>query len=179
MKPRLSIWEELNHLFAVDDGSIPDIYVEPLTSDEVVNLYKKVMSRAHVYDDPTVWSREESRDVPLKQLSRPAELVVRGKIESFRHGLVGLESNGVQLPDLTICVEPNGISFDYKMGKRWGPKEVESLFEFLWDLVQDLPNAKVFHADEGMYEKPTEVFSRVWEQYGNNRRSGRDSASTS
>lgn len=163
------MWEELRYLFEIDDGSLPDIYIEAVTGDEIVSLYKQVMSRASMYGNPEVWSIEESCDILLKQISDPAASVIQGKIELFRHGLVGLESGGVRLPDLTICVEPNVLSFDYRMGECWGPKELEALFEFLWDLVQDLPHAKVFHAEEGAYEKPSEVFSRVWEQYKKNR----------
>ncbi len=97
-----TIWSELRSLFEVDDGSLPDIFIESLTKEEVVSLYHKVMLQARIYHNPIAWSIEESLEVPLKELNDPASLVVQGKIESFRHGLDQLKIDGVKLPALTI-----------------------------------------------------------------------------
>ncbi len=160
-----TIWEEVRSLFEVDDGSLPDIFIESLTAEEVVSLYNKVMSHASIYDDPAVWSIEESREMLLKELDDPASLVVQGKTEPFRHGLNQLKFDGVALPELTICVEPTTVSFDYRKGINWGRYEVEALLKFLWDLVHDLPNARVIRADEGSSQNPSVEFSRAWNAY--------------
>jgi hypothetical protein len=62
-------------------------------------------------------------------------------------------------------VDKNSVSFDYRAGSHWGAKEVEQLFAFLWYLVRNVPNARVFHAYEGCSHQPTEVFARNWNDY--------------
>ena len=133
-------------------------------------MYRNVMSQAEILDDPMAWTIPEEHGIPLKQLNNAAELVVEGKILSLSHGLADLKIRDVTLPQLNIWVQPGAVSFDYRMGPEWGPNEVEALFEFLWGLVQNIPTAKVFRAEEGCYFEPTEEFTRVWNEYAGLRR---------
>jgi hypothetical protein len=94
----------------------------------------------NIFDDPAAWSIEEGREVPLKELDDPASLVVQGKTEPFRHGLDQLKIDGVKLPVLTICVEPDSLSFDYRMGSDWGRYEVSKSVSTL----SVLPGEKLF-----------------------------------
>lgn len=159
------IWNQLHDLFDTDDGSLPDIFIESLTGEQVVEVYRRTMIPAKLYGEPKAWNKETQEDIPLHSLDNPAEAVVKGQIESFRHVLEDLKINNVLLPELTVCVDDTAVSFDYRAGDDWGPKEVEQLLAFLWYLVGDMPQARVFHAFEGGSDRPTEIFSRVWKDY--------------
>lgn|GEM_PF-680203 len=159
------LWIQLHRLFESDDGSLPGIYIESLAGSQVVELYGKAMAQAGILNEPTLLSKGAFSDAPARLLPPPANLVVEGKAEPFRYGLTNLKIGTITLPDLTIHVKSNAVSFDYRMGTQWGPLEVEALFAFLWNLVRDIPNAEVFHAEEGLYQNPTEVFSRAWQRY--------------
>lgn len=163
------IWNQLHDLFDTDDGSLPDIFIESLTGKQVIEVYRRTMIPAKLYGDPKAWNKETQEEIPLHSLDNPAEAVVNGKIESFRHVLEDLKINNVLLPELTVCVDAASVSFDYRAGDDWGPKEVEQLLAFLWYLVGDMPQAQVFHAFEGCSDRPTEVFSRVWKDYTSTR----------
>lgn len=163
------IWNQLHNLFDTADGSLPDIFIEPLSGAQVVEIYRKTMIPAKLHGEPKVWDKKTQADRPLRSLDDPARAVVQGEIESFRHILEDLKINNVLLPELTVCVEPDSVSFDYSPGDSWGPNEVEQLLAFLWYLVGDIPDVKVFHAEEGCHNNPSEVFTRVWLEYTSTR----------
>ena len=161
VRRRLKHWLEVRELFETDDGSLPDIYFENLKPAEIVAIYESVMSRCSVFGEPTVWSIAEVRDVPLSKYPRPAQAFVEGRIEQFRHGLAELNVNGNVVPQLTISVEPGGISFDYRKGSEWDEQTVSALFVLITELQRIAPDAVVFQAEEGCADRPSEVFTRA------------------
>lgn len=163
------IWSTLRGHFEVDDGSLPDIFVENLTSDEVCSIYAWVCEKAGIYGEPTFWDETRLEDVPVKDAKNPARLVVDGKTCPFRHGLMELEINGVLIPQLTVRVNQDSVEFDYRMGAEWGPKQLEALFEFLILIERKARSAVVTHAHEG-HDNRTVEFSEVFEEYKNRRR---------
>ncbi len=167
----MELWNKLCHLFEKDDGSLPDIFVENISSEESVKIYSWVMSLTKPYGEPCLWSLEEERNIPISDLDNPARYYVQGKSESFRHGLQGFIFNGVKIPQLSICVGDTGIEFDYRMGKDWGAKETWALFEFLFHIKGIAPNAKITQSDEGGYENPNGEFSIAFEEFSSERRS--------
>lgn len=161
----MNLWEELHHLFEIDDGSLPDIFVENISPNESVEIYSWVLSLTKPYGQPTLWSLEEERDIKITELSNPALYYMQGKSESFRHGLVEFEICGTKIPQLSIAVNESGVEFDYRMGAEWGGKELDALFHFLYQIKRLAPTANIFQAYEGGYHKPNKEFSESFDDY--------------
>lgn len=163
----MSIWDKLHHLFDEDNGSLPDIFVEGVSPEELVEIYSWVLLLTKPYGDPCLWSLEEERDIRIADIPNPALYYIKGKADSFRHGLEEFSFNGVNIPQLTICVGDSCVEFDYRMGEEWGAKELMALFEFLYRIKCIAPDAKITQADEGDYHNPNKEFSNVFEAYSN------------
>lgn len=163
----LDLWGELHDLFDTDDGSLPDIFVENLSGDQVRAIYRWVRSQCGIYcndGDPTLWDRTEERDGPIKAVDDPAQLVISGRAEPFRHGLTQFSISGVDLPQLTVAVYPSEIEFDYRMGSEWGPPQLTALFAFLWTIQQMAPDATISHAHEGDSGR-SQSFADTWHDF--------------
>jgi len=161
------LWGRLHFLFDTDDGSLPDAFVENLTGDQVCTIYKWVRLQSDIYcsgGEPTYWDRVDQCDVPIRAVEDPAQLVVDGLVEPFRHGLERLIVFGAVLPQLSICAWPNQIHFDYRMGSEWGPPQLSALFEFLWIIQRMAPDAEITHAHEGDSNR-TFSFSEAWRDF--------------
>jgi hypothetical protein len=163
----MSIWNKLHHLFDEDDGSLPDIFVEGISPEESVEIYSWVLSLTKPYGEPCLWSLEEEKDIRIVDIPNPALYYIQGKAESFRHGLEVFSFNGVEIPQLSICIGKSGVEFDYRMGKNWGPKELIALFDLLIQIKRVAPNAKITQAYEGGYHRQNNEFSIVFEEYVN------------
>jgi len=161
----MKLWEELHHLFENDDGSLPDIFVENISPNESVEIYSWVLSLTKPCGEPTLWSLEEDRDIKITEISNPALYYIQGKSESFRHGLEEFEINGTKIPQLTIALNESGVEFDYRKGKEWGVKEIDALFEFLYQIKGLAPSAKITQAYEGGHHEPNKEFSKSFEDY--------------
>ena len=161
----MKLWEELHHLFEIDDGSLPDIFVENISPNESVEIYSWVLSLTKPYGQPTLWSLEEERDIKITELSNPALYYMQGKSESFRHGLVEFEICGTKIPQLSIAVNESGVEFDYRMRTEWEVKELDALFHFLYQIKRLAPTANIFQAYEGGYHKPNKEFSKSFNDY--------------
>lgn len=160
------LWLRLQDLFAIDDGSLPDIFVKNLSGNQVHSIYGWIRSQSDVYRDsgePTFWDRVNQCDVTIQSVDDPAQLVIDGHAEPFRHGLSRLASAGVTLPPLTIYVAADEVAFDYRMGSEWGPPQLNGLLTFLWTIQEMAPNATIFHAEEGANE-PTKSFAEAWSE---------------
>ncbi|MBU6955599.1 hypothetical protein [Hahella sp. HN01] len=144
---------------------MPDIWVENITQDELVKIYGWVMSLTRPAGDAMLWSLEEDRDMLISEIADPALYFVQGKAESFRHLLDVFAMNGVAIPQLSICLGDSGVEFDYRMGNEWGPKEVNALFEFLYEIKRIAPSAKVTQSYEGAYYSPGSDFALAFEEY--------------
>ena len=161
----MSLWSEIKHLFEVDEGMLPDIYVENLSDEEIVTAYEWVMGQCIIARAPTLWSKEQEREILIKSIRQPAKEFVAGKVESFRHCLEGLKIDGVVLPELSVCVENGGLSFDYRPGAAWNEEAVLALFSFLRSLKTKVPGARIFQADEGCYSSPSPEFGAVFSSF--------------
>ena len=161
----INIWNKLHHLFEKDDGSLPDIFVENITPEEIVTVYSWVLSLTKPYGEPHLWSLEDNRDIKIADIPNPALYYIQGKSEPFRHGLEEFYFNGVKVPQLTIYIGESSIEFDYRMGKEWDEKKLISLFEFLYEIRKIAPKSKIFQGLEGGYETPNNEFSIIIEEY--------------
>ena len=152
-------------LFDTDDGSLPDIFVENLSDKQIIEIYSWIRSISSVYGDPTLWNIKEKQDISIKQIKNPAYLFTIGEVEMFRHGLADLIIDGVEIPSLTISVEKEMVSFDYRMGNEWSTQTLEALFKLLKKIKDIAPNATIIQADEGSYDKPNNKFTEALSNY--------------
>lgn len=145
-------------------STLPDIYVSDLTGQQIVAIHEWLVAQAPMPADARAWDRIRECDVVLAQVSRPALGFVAGDLETFRHTLPGLAVDGTVLPLLTVCVEPDGLSFDYQTGDEWGLPEALALFELLHRIQQQAPQARIQRTEEGGAD-PTPAFVAAWERY--------------
>jgi len=76
-------WQDLHHLFDTDDGSLPDIFFDELSGDQVCTIYAWVMTQTKIYENPTLWDIIQKVDVPIRSIADPASLVVDKKGNRF------------------------------------------------------------------------------------------------
>jgi hypothetical protein len=159
------LWEQLAADFRDDDDrELPDVYIEPLTKDQLCEIYLWVRSQSEIYTEsgePLLWDVVEQRNVAIAAVEDPCESVMAGP---FRHGLSRLTVAGVELPSLTLAVWPDRISLDYQVGAHWGPSQLSAFFEFLWTIQQKAPQAEISHFHEGLNER-TKSFDVAWQEY--------------
>lgn len=154
------LWHKVRDLFHTDDGSLPDIFVDNLSDEEIVTIYDYVMTQSEIYGDPTAWSLESAEDIPIRDIDHPAKQYIEKRIESFRHGIT-LRVDDLELPSLSICVGQESIEFDYRMGKEWNEENVSGLFHFLSQVQSIAPTSKIYQADEGGSHEPNLTFQEA------------------
>ena len=142
-------WDKIKHLFENDDGSLPDIYIEPVSDQELIKIYGWVSSVSNPPVDASAWSTIKQCDVLLSEIDNPAKRFVAGELELFRHALLGLKINGVEIPQLTVEISTNCVSFDYRMGPEWGSEQIAALCELLRKIKMIAPTARIFQSWEG------------------------------
>lgn len=153
-------WLLVRNLFEADDGTLPDMFIEGLSGNEVVGIYNWVVSMSGDPGDKTAWCISSSTDVLIREIASPAQAFIDGEIETFRHPLNGLCVNGIFLPLLTISLDStSSISFDYRKGSEWKQGSINAFFELLAGIRAIAPSAKIWQADEGAWDIPNPEFS--------------------
>ncbi|MGE8441404.1 MAG: hypothetical protein ACN6OS_07425 [Comamonas testosteroni] len=161
-------WLLVRHLFEVDDGSLPDVFVEGLSGDKVVSIYNWVVSMSGDPGDKTAWCISSNTDVLIRKIASPAQKFIDGKIETFRHPLNGLCVNGTSLPLLTISLDSSSsISFDYRKGSEWKQSCINAFFELLAGVHALAPSAEIWQADEGTWDTKNPEFSAALKLFEN------------
>lgn len=158
-------WPQVKHLFEREDGSLPDIYLKNLSADEIIDIYEWLMKQCEIARNPTLWSIEKQQDIAIRDVSNPARAFVEGRVETFHHCLAELHSCDVALPELSVCVWPDSLSFDYRTGSHWTERNVIALFELLRQISLRAPKANLFQTDEGNYSNPNAEFSEAFTAY--------------
>ena len=157
----MGVIASVRHLFTNDDGSLPDIYVLGLTSTEADELYRSIRLQTLDPGDAVTWSNSEQASIPIRELVNPAESLAKGRIALFRHLLGGFAPSGTELPELTVAMEPDHISFDHRMGAHWTDDAIEALLAFLARIKRAHPNARIVRADEGSHEYSDREFEEA------------------
>ncbi len=157
-------WPKLIELFDSEDGSLPDVFIDELSGDQVCSIYSWIMSQATIYDEPTLWHNAEGKSLPIKSIEQPARAVVSGDVVQFRHGLTNLQIAGVELLGLTICISSDQISFDYQTGDDWDAPQVAAFLELLAGVIRLAPEATITHQFEGS-NKNTPGFTETVHEY--------------
>jgi hypothetical protein len=162
----MSLWEEVRCCFDTDDGSLPGIYVTPLSPASMSAVYAMVRRRSRLVGDvpPVFWSCSREQAFGVDEVPDAAALVAAGEAEPFYHCFGGLVAGGVELPVLGVFVFGNALELDYRMGPPWGPAQVAGFFELLRDCCALDPAARVVPADVEGPPYP-ELFSTVWASY--------------
>lgn len=167
----LKLWDQLGHLFrddsGEDNGTLPDILIQNLTSAEVGQIYswvRRISSPWSAQGRPTLWHRDLQSDMPIDELVDPAQLVDLGFVDPFCHLNTGLTMNGILIPDLSIGIYSNQVRFDYEVGPEWGPPQLQALFEFLLEIQVIAPKCDISHVSGG-HAWPTHVFANAWREF--------------
>src|SRR5262245_26156890 len=105
------LWGELHDLFDTDDGSLPEIRVDYSAPNATVAGYALLRERAAqiVTENPHFWSKTRDAECPLDSVSNAAALVVSGEAEAFHVVFGGIESRGMNIPDLGVFVFPGQL----------------------------------------------------------------------
>lgn len=164
----MHLWQMVRKLFEDDDGSLPEIFVEDLEPNQVIRIIEKLESLIYPISSVTVWSRAEEIEFQMSKLKDAAFEVVSGNIEPFRVFIGCISINNIRLPEMTVFIDKNEISFDYRMGPSWNEVSVMALFELLSGIKEIAPNATIFQAFEGGYKNPNSEFSVALELYQKN-----------
>jgi len=61
----IEVWHKLRSLFDTNDGSLPDVFIGGFAGERVCAIYAWVISQAGIYDDPTLWSESQNKDIPI------------------------------------------------------------------------------------------------------------------
>jgi hypothetical protein len=102
----------LNELFAVDDGSLPEIRIEGLDSRSIAAALDLIKGLA---TGPLKYGHEKGAAAPA----------------GASHFVVGLKVGGSELPELGFAQFEDALIIDYRMGPVWSIERINGLLELL------------------------------------------------
>jgi hypothetical protein len=159
------LWAKVRDCFATDDGSLPGIEIDCLSSAEVSAVYLNLRGRSHLYNEAAeFWSEVEHASLPIDSVPDAAALVVRYQAAPFHICIDGLVAGGHALPTLGLFIFQDMIAIDYRMGPCWGPGEVKGLFLLLRELCKLAPSAVVKPAT-GEGPPDPDRFAQAWADF--------------
>lgn len=127
-----TFWARMRSLFAVDDGSLPEICIRRLNPAQISGIYALLRAPGtQLVGAPLVHDMTERCDKPLASLENPAEQVVQARFEPFHFLVRGLRFGDRGLPDLGVFILPDAVVLDYQPGLDWKESQVLALFELL------------------------------------------------
>lgn len=162
-------WGALLEVFGTDDGSLPDIELDNLSGDEVINGYEFIRNHADEISskEASYWSTTKDCDVPFNYEDNPAIQVVSGEAEAFHLCFDGIKSpSGKLVPELGLFVFPNCLSFDYRMGPQWNKIALQGLFELIACFSKDYENMQINHKTN-INDDDGSIFRLHWAAYQN------------
>ena len=151
MSVGLILAKALRHLFVNDDGSLPDIFIENISSREFENIISWIESL--ISPSPfRVWNKEMSKDLTLTSPSKAARFFSEGKIDSFRFPADNISFEGLVIPTLSVGVYGiEYLEFDYRMGDEWTDETIVCLLTFLSQILEIAPAATILRCEEGCH----------------------------
>ena len=144
----LDNWNELVAVFDNDDGSLPDIELNNLSRDQVLDGYVYIRDHSNrlVTEGPSYWSKSRDSDVLFSHSENPAEAALSGDTDSFHIVFGGIKSpKGKVVPDLGLFVHRDCLSFDYRKGPEWNEEALEGLFELILGISMELKESDICH----------------------------------
>ena len=136
---------QLGELFAVDDGSLPEIRVEGLEPQAVAQALALLQA---VAIQPLKYGHERG----------PTAL------PSGNHFVATLNIAGSQLPELGFATFDNALIVDYRMGPVWTLDRIHALFELLHRICALHSGAYVEIEPEANPDL-RRAFQKAWLQY--------------
>ena len=131
---------ELALLFAVDDGSLPEIRIEGLSPDSVAKALQVLDS------------------LVAEAQSLPSQVAAPG------HTVATLTVNDVTIPLIGVGVFKDGLILDYRMGPEWTSDRVNAFFEVLHRLCQVHPGAYAEIEPEAHHDA-RRSFQKAWMRF--------------
>jgi hypothetical protein len=159
------LWQELHDLFDTDDGSLPEIQIRNLASDEVIAIFDYLQNACHqLAKSASFWSIEDQEDKPINSVPNAAALVTQGRAEAFHVLCQELNYGGEVIPDIGVFVFDDQINLDYRMGAEWNAGKLKALFEILQEIIRIAPAAKIT-IEEYALQKVRKHFEETWKRY--------------
>jgi len=103
---------ELDQLFAIDDGSLPEIRVEGLDQRSIEGALDLIHSAALA---PAKYAHEAGSEAP----------------PGVNHFVAKVAIGGTELPELGVASFEDAMIIDYRMGPAWDAARISALFELL------------------------------------------------
>jgi hypothetical protein len=159
------LWKELHDLFDTDDGSLPEIQIQNLSSDEVITIFDYLKNACHhLSNNARFWSVEDQESKPINFVPNAAALVTQGRAEPFHVLCHGLSYGGEVIPDLGVFVFDDQISLDYRMGAEWNAARLKALFGTLRQIKQLAPAVKI-GLEKNVLREVGVRFEVTWKKY--------------
>jgi hypothetical protein len=166
MNMPISLLNQIAECFCYDDGGLPSIAINGLSSHGLSAIYAMLRKRSKLAgNEPFLfYHRIQNDSVSIDSVPDAAALVVEEQADAFHFCIEGVIAAGVELPILGIFVFPDGIEIDYRMGSVWGPDQIAGFFELLKDCCALDPSAVV---EPAKFDGPPypEIFARAWASY--------------
>ena len=145
----MDLLNQLGELFAVDDGSLPEIRVEGLEPRAIAGALALIHSAAV---KPLKYGHEQGPSAP----------------PGANHFVAIVNIADCELPELGFGAVDDALIIDYRMGADWTPDRIQALFELLQRVCAFQPGAYVEIEPEA---DPTlrRAFQKAWMQYLTNR----------
>ncbi len=156
------LWNAIRGCFETDDGSLPSIEINCLSTGDVEAIYSSLRERSRLWNNDAVfWDVKRKCEVPVDSVENAASLVAQKIAEPFHICLTELTVKDVTLPDLGVFILPDSIELDYRMGAEWSRDRVAALFLLLCQLANMALSAAI---EPSWPEGPSDpdVFRRVW-----------------
>ena len=136
---------ELDQLFAIDDGSLPEIRIGGLDEHSIEAALDLILSATLA---PAKYGHEAGSDAP----------------PGANHFVVKVAIGGTEVPELGVATFEDAVILDYRMGPAWDAERISALFELLRRICVLRAGAHVEIEPEAD-PKLRRAFQKAWMQY--------------
>lgn len=160
-------WNELEEIFNTDDGSLPDIELNNLSSQEVIAGYEIVRNCAEKISskNPSYWSISAGKEIEIQFDQNPVQHVIDQEAEPIHLCFAGIRSpSGKAVPELGIFVFTDSLVLDYRMGQEWNAEAIEGLFEIIKGIASISHNMELVHKSN-TNDFDGNILTRAWREY--------------
>jgi hypothetical protein len=142
------------------DGSLPEITVNFADNEQRQKTVLFLVDSAKVNQDRTLWSEELQKDVECRDFSKQAFIKMLATDHHIQlHGLFNL-------PEIGLGIFDGCLTLDFRTGKDWNKKSINSLVELLSDLKNRFNATSVTLDDDGLFffDQEIEFFKACFNQ---------------
>jgi len=90
-------WASVLHFFENRDEGFPDIWIENLSEDETLIVFRLLLSYCGQGHNQQVYSFERGGKFPIEEIIHPKREFGEGRFEDFSHELTGYKSMALSL----------------------------------------------------------------------------------